>query len=248
MVKATNLNVSDLKVEAEIVSTDTVAKESIVKKLVSIMSEIEWLDKEAEVKIGGRTAYNYTTEAQFIGEIRPLMVKHGVIMIPVAFDEVVVQEKPGQKPAYLTTIVVTYRFIDSETGQYIDTKMAGQGADSNDKGIFKALTGAYKYCMRQVFLMGTGDDPEATDTNGQSVSKRKASPPMVKIINVAKKKNIDLLGEPYKEQLWDVLNVDIAKVGMTKEDVEFAAKVKKMVQKILGGQTPDDAIKEFLNS
>jgi len=132
--------------------------EEIAKKIASIMSEITWLDKEADVQIGNRVAYSYTTEAQFIAEVRPLMVSYGVIIVPIGIRNIQTDNAPSGK-SLITTIIANYRFIDVDTGQYIDTEIAAQGADAGDKGIFKALTGAYKYCMRQTFLIGTGDDP-----------------------------------------------------------------------------------------
>lgn len=236
----------DAKLEVPTTSNSIV---NIATKMAAIMQAIGWLEKESEVQMGGRTAYAYTSEAQFIAEVRPLMVEFGVLMLPVDV-KIDVMEKSGDKPSFLTTITVTYRFIDSETGEYIDLEVVGQGADATDKGVYKALTGAYKYCMRQTFMIGTGDDPEATDEDGRVVSHPKAgqkskSTQMQRMITQAKTKGVDLTDEPYAS-LWKQLNVDLDEVGSSKQDKEFMASVQAMVKSVIGGDVkPEDAVKSF---
>jgi hypothetical protein len=48
--------------------------------------------------------------------------------------------------------------VHSDT--YIDIQTTGEGADSGDKSSNKAMTGGYKYALRQVFCIETGDDPD----------------------------------------------------------------------------------------
>ncbi len=60
----------------------------------------------------------------------------------------------------LTQIVCHYSFIDIETGSAITGPFVGQGEDSGDKGVWKAVTGAIKYVLTSNFLIPTGDDPE----------------------------------------------------------------------------------------
>ena len=43
---------------------------------------------------------------------------------------------------------------------YIDVTAPGEGADSGDKSGNKANTCAYKYALRQTFVIETGDDPD----------------------------------------------------------------------------------------
>src|SRR5262249_36903978 len=41
-----------------------------------------------------------------------------------------------------------------------DCQVLGEASDAGDKAAPKALTGAYKYFLRQTFLIETGDDPD----------------------------------------------------------------------------------------
>lgn len=60
----------------------------------------------------------------------------------------------------LTLITMQYHFFDSESGESLEGTFCSQGADSGDKGIFKAITGGIKYILSSIFLIPTGDDPE----------------------------------------------------------------------------------------
>lgn len=216
---------------------------NIAAKMASIMQAISWLEKESEVQMGGRTAYAYTSEAQFIAEIRPLMVEYGVLVIPTEVKDVQVVSK-GDK-SFVTTLVVRYMFVDSESGEYIVAEMAGQGADATDKGLYKALTGAYKYLFREAFLIGTGDDPEATDDTGKSVSRPKADrkpkqTQMQRIVSQAENRGVDLNAEPYAS-LWKEQGIDLDKV----ESKAIMEATKEMVKAVLGGTEPEDAVANF---
>lgn len=215
----------------------------IASKLVSIMSEIEWLGKDATVVMNGREMYKYTSEAQFIAEVRPLMIKHRVIMMPVELKKLDVLKKETDKGAvsYITTILMRYRFIDADSGEFLDIEMGSQGADSTDKGIFKALTGAFKYALRQTFLIGTGDDPEATDENNNVVAREEAVSPLSKVVSAAKKRGVNLNDEPFLS-FWKQNGISIDGGGYGEKDVMLANKVKELVQNILSGTSPKDAL------
>ena len=60
----------------------------------------------------------------------------------------------------VATLVVEFTFIDAETGETESFTVVGEGQDSGDKAVYKALTGATKYALMKTFLIPTGDDPE----------------------------------------------------------------------------------------
>jgi hypothetical protein len=65
---------------------------------------------------------------------------------------------------WLTEVVMQFRFIDGETGEVTEpATFVGHGADTGDKGVYKAMTGAEKYFLMKTFLISTGDDPEADE-------------------------------------------------------------------------------------
>lgn len=146
-------------------------KMKIFKKLNDVMAEIRWVGKDGEVKVGG--GYKYASEAAFISEVRPMFVQYGLVIYPTQIKEPTVQvvdKKDGGK-SFLTTMVVKYIIGDTDSGEFIEVEVMSQGADSGDKGVYKAMTGAFKYALRQTLMIGTGDDPEATDEEGYDTSR-----------------------------------------------------------------------------
>ena len=101
--------------------------------------------------------YNYVTEADVMSAFRKLCVTHGVMVNHDVIDVKVLETKDS----FLTSVTVKYTIIDAEDeASKIIVLGAGQGMDRGDKGVFKALTGAYKYFITKNFMVSTGDDPE----------------------------------------------------------------------------------------
>lgn len=65
---------------------------------------------------------------------------------------------------WLTEVEVEFTWMDGDTGEVLGPVVfPGHGADTGDKGIYKAMTGAEKYFIMKTFLVSTGDDPEADE-------------------------------------------------------------------------------------
>ncbi len=117
------------------------------------------------VEKGGRNSfhgYDYASEADFLRAIQPAMAANGLAMIPVV---VAFTREPGPptgkgRAQWVTSGVVTYE-LRHTSGESVTVQAPASGIDGEDKGAYKAMTGALKYALRQVFLIPTGDDPEA---------------------------------------------------------------------------------------
>lgn len=106
--------------------------------------------------------YSYATEADFLRALRPLMAIAGLSIRPkaVAIDRVPMPPTKAGKEQWLSLGLVTYE-LRHTSGETEEIVTIASGIDGEDKGAYKALTGAYKYALRQAFAMSTGDDPEA---------------------------------------------------------------------------------------
>lgn len=133
---------------------------NILKKLLAISKEVEAMPKD---KTNDFQNYKYLSETQVSLKMRQLLNEHGVIFTH-SVKQTGMKDWQNSKGAqkFLTTIEVTYRFYDAETGEFIEGTECGQGEDSGDKGVYKAVTGAVKYIFMKNFLIPTGDDPENT--------------------------------------------------------------------------------------
>jgi len=117
----------------------------------------------------GKLNYSYAGEADLISALRPAMVDAGIIVYPHEIKEVncesYITEKTWNgtvtKSRQNRTVTQTiFRFTHAVSGTHVDVPAIGAGIDSGDKDVYKAMTGAFKYALRQAFMIETGDDPD----------------------------------------------------------------------------------------
>ena len=106
--------------------------------------------------------YSFAGEADLIASLRPAMLAHGLTVAPVGVTVLEQGRYQTLKGGLLNHVVVavTYRLTHAPSGESEDCQVLGEASDAGDKAAPKALTGAYKYFLRQTFLIETGDDPD----------------------------------------------------------------------------------------
>ena len=124
--------------------------EGIYKKILAIMDSVEYMPKDGEIEFG-KTRYKYLSAEKIVQNIRKEMIAQKLILYPAKTE--VTNQSGSEKD-----IIITYRMVDTEDGSSIEIQVPGGGYDSADKKTYKALTGAYKYALRQTFMIETGDD------------------------------------------------------------------------------------------
>lgn len=160
--------VEELIQEKEKMEQAEIRDMNVFQVINEIAKQVGWVEKTGNVSYG-KTKYDYASEADFLAAIKPLMDRYGLIVYPAKVDVVGVLDGNN-------TILVTYRFVavhSTSELNWVDIQTIGQGGSNDDKGMYKAMTGALKYAYRQTFRVGTGDDPEATDSEGNSTNTSK---------------------------------------------------------------------------
>lgn len=137
----------------------------LAAKLVKVMEAVERIPKTGRNTVQN---YDFVTDADVLDTLRRALIAQGVATITSAthIKSVPFTTSSG-KPQFLVTVKGEITFIDQETGESFTAYGVGQGADSADKGCYKALTGMAKYALLKTFLVPTGDDPERDDNNGK---------------------------------------------------------------------------------
>jgi hypothetical protein len=130
-------------------------------------------------KKGKNTAqdYAYVKAGDVSRAVYDALARVGVYAIP-SYSEV--PEQPlttwasrGGTPQFMARIRVTLRvgrvedkmgfsITSSQTPETLIVETVGYGADSGDKGPYKAMTGGLKYALLHLLGLATDDDPEAT--------------------------------------------------------------------------------------
>jgi hypothetical protein len=143
---------------------------NIHQRMLAIVADMGHVGKGSTVNITKSASYKYTSHDAVTNAVKPLLVKHGVCVIPSV--ESVVQD--GNR----TEMHVVIDFVNSDDpADKIAVASYGHGVDTSDKGPGKAYSYAYKYAMMKVFAMDVGPegDNEAHDVQHESQADREAA-------------------------------------------------------------------------
>jgi len=163
---------------------------TIAAKLVAVMGDLPGIEKS---KHAGGVTYAYRGIEEITAELKPLLVKHGVVITP--FVELVsvvpLPEKGNNNNWTRTTIRVSYELSSSDDGDApIIACTIGVGDDNADKGVNKAMTQAFKYLLLQTFCIADPSDdgdgipnddsaPQVSSVRGASSTEQDDTPPPV---------------------------------------------------------------------
>ena len=129
---------------------------NIYQKILSIMQEVQYLQKDDRVEFGS-TKYQALSEEKVTTILREQLIKHGLVVYPIRQES----SRTGQ----ITRVDVVYRMVNAENPEEsMEIASCGDGADSQDKGSGKAMTYAFKYMWLRTFALPTGEDPDKTSS------------------------------------------------------------------------------------
>lgn len=173
--------------------------DNIYKKMSAITAELTAVAKNLNVGIG-KSAYKAVGEADVLAAVKPLEEKHGVYSYPysrkiVEADLVTTtseyQGKVTEKTNRYLRIETVYRFVNIDNPEeYIDITTYGDGIDSQDKAVGKAMTYSDKYALLKAYKIITGEDPDQF-VSEEGKTKKKLTY-REKVIITAREKGIDL--------------------------------------------------------
>ncbi len=129
----------------------------LVSKLAEIMSVIERIPKRGHNQ---HFNYDFATESDITSEIRQRMAERSLMLIP---DVQSVTWRDAQTKSGIQSVcclMVRFTVYDGQSGETLSFVVPGEGQDSGDKCVPKAMTSALKYALLKTFMIPTGDDPE----------------------------------------------------------------------------------------
>jgi len=125
---------------------------NIYQKILEVMKNIEYLSKDDAVAFG-TTKYRAISEEKVTMTVRKELIKQGLVVFPV--------EQTVEKDGHITTTNTTYKMVNTENPEeFVFLASSGQGSDTQDKGVGKAMTYSFKYMLLRTFAIPTGEDPD----------------------------------------------------------------------------------------
>jgi len=107
------------------------------------------------------SGYWFVQADDILASLKDLLADLGLVVKTdcLTMETETIQTTSG-KPAARVTVMMKYTLTDIESGDYEESTAPGQGNDTGDKALYKALTGAYKYWAIQTFQIA-GDSMDA---------------------------------------------------------------------------------------
>lgn len=127
-------------------------KLNLHQKMFEVMKNIEYLKKDDKVEYKS-TKYKAMSEEKVTMTVRKELINQGIIVYPI--------EQSVEKDGSITTTNTRYKMVNvDDPDDYIILASSGQGADTQDKGVGKAMTYSFKYMFLRTFAIPTGEDPD----------------------------------------------------------------------------------------
>lgn len=139
-----------------------------------VMAEIGAVAKDSKNE---QQRYNFRGIEAMYNAVHPAMVKHGVFCAPDVLERDVYRFDKTNSDGRVTTwihvsIKVEHRFYASD-GSSISVVTCGEGLDNSDKATNKAMSGAMKYALIELFCIPTADIEDSDKSSPEQGSRAK---------------------------------------------------------------------------
>ncbi len=154
-------------------------KLNLYQKLLIIQQKINGLGKDKK-----SFTYSYVTGDKVLGEIKPLMNEHGLILkqeiLSIENTRQDYKTAKGEKSEILSKVMMKFTWIDTETGDKDENLFGANGQNDWEKGLGSALTYGERYFLLKYFHIATDEDDIDND---QRKPEPKAEPVKAKPTN-----------------------------------------------------------------
>lgn len=205
---------------------------NVFQKIAEVMKDISYIQKDDNVETGKGKSYRAVTEEKVTSAVRASLVKHGLVILPIEqvtnSEQEQVQDKYGNfRVNHFVEVVTRYRIqnIEEET-DYIEVVSSGSGVDTQDKGVGKAMTYAYKYMLLRTFAIPTGEDPDKVSSDLYS----EENIPIVPITRVQANTLVGIAKNKGKDSDWLLEHAGVARLGEinTKQYAEIMKELENL--------------------
>ncbi|PZD95206.1 hypothetical protein DNH61_11645 [Paenibacillus sambharensis] len=190
----------------------------LYQKISAVMKDVEYLSKDDKVEFSN-TKYKAISEEKVTSTVRESLIRNKLVILPV--------EQQHKREGNLSTVDTKYKIVDIETGEFEIIVSSGTGADTQDKGVGKAMTYAYKYLLLRTFAIPTGEDPDKVSSAELDEKQRKAEEEDAKKFTLVKAKWETLAGTLDGFEDWHGKQI---KAGVTNAQMDQLL-AKKLMEK-----------------
>ena len=172
---------------------------NIFQRLNGITAEMMTVKKNLDVQTSKYSSYKAVSERDILDAVKPLEAKYRVYSYPyerniIEKDFLTIKGQNGERTQFYIRAQVTYRFVNiDKPEEFIEITSWGDGIDSGDKCVGKAMTYADKYALMKAYKISTGDDPDQEASKEyektKKPSQKKETQTEVETVDLAKELN-----------------------------------------------------------
>lgn len=134
---------------------------NLYQKLLAITEEIGKIEKTGKNSMQG---YSFIEQAKIVAELRPLLKKHGVFIIPESVSRTI--ERFENKKGTITVhsnVKSRYTVVNADNPEerFVSEWDGGEALDTSDKATNKATTASHKYYLMKLFNISDKEDGDA---------------------------------------------------------------------------------------
>lgn len=138
---------------------------TLAQKILEIQDKVGVVAKKGKFtsEMGGS---NYLRIEDAVVAVNKLLTAYKLILTgTLRSSRREVHERTGKdgnlsRTGYISSVLMDWVVEDTETGEYKTWTFPGDGFDSTDKSIYKAMTGCRKYAIINIFNLPVGNDVE----------------------------------------------------------------------------------------
>ena len=133
---------------------------TIAERMAAVMADVGAIGKNDTAGTGS-FSYPFRGIDQVMNALHPVLVKHGVFLLPDVRHVETDWTTTGQKgtKTRVVAITVAYRFVGL-MGDEVESVTHAEAFDTSDKASNKALATAMRYALLQVFCIPTNEEQE----------------------------------------------------------------------------------------
>lgn len=166
-------------------------RKNIYEAMSAVMEDCGFVGKDSTNEI---QKYKYRGIDAVMNALNPAFRKNKVFVVPEVLEQTR-EERINAKGTLLIYSIVKVRYtFYTEDGSYVQATVSGEGMDSGDKSLNKAMSAAFKYALFQTLCIPTEemkdseiDSPEPMPKKGQKMTDREraaaAYPPRQEMID-----------------------------------------------------------------
>ena len=212
---------------------------NIYQKLIEVRKAVPYLKRENE-----GYQFKFVSSSQTLGALKNKMDALQLLLIPSVTSKAVSEKataKGGKE--YFTELEMDFKWVNAEDPQEtITCHWYGQGLDTGEKGVGKALTYAEKYFMLKFFNIPTDkDDPDSFQDkiDNKTPAKPPVQPKVTTVIWENVKQDEGEIATHFKNRI-------LSYCGGKGHEVEAKAKYEEIIARVK--DEPEETEEELNNN